>query len=71
MQLFGGFLIALDSLPQWLQWLKYGSFFRYGTEASVFFILRTLVNTQDMFNPGIGNQRNVGQTIWQLYWSII
>eukprot|EP00731_Ephydatia_muelleri_P018504 Em0011g544a len=31
--LFGGFLIALESLPEWLQWLKYASFFRYGTEA--------------------------------------
>lgn len=34
-QLFGGFLIALQSLPNWLQWLKYASFFRYATEVGI------------------------------------
>ena len=31
-QLFGGFFIALDSLPVWLRWIKYLSLFRYGLE---------------------------------------
>jgi ATP-binding cassette subfamily G (WHITE) protein 2 len=31
--LFGGFFIALKSLPVWLRWLKYLSLFRYGLEA--------------------------------------
>ena len=35
LQLFGGFLIALESLPNWLHWLKYASFFRYATEVSI------------------------------------
>lgn len=34
-QLFGGFLIALQSLPNWLQWFKYASFFRYATEVGI------------------------------------
>ena len=33
-QLFGGFFIALDSLPVWLRWIKYLSLFRYALEAS-------------------------------------
>ena len=33
-QLFGGLFISLDSLPVWLQWLKYLSVFRYGVEVS-------------------------------------
>lgn len=33
-QLFGGLLIALESLPPWVQWLKYFSFIRYGIEVS-------------------------------------
>ena len=33
-QLFGGLLIALESLPPWVQWLKYLSFIRYGIEVS-------------------------------------
>ena len=32
MQLFGGFLISLDSLPVYVSWLKYLSIFRYATE---------------------------------------
>ena len=32
LQLFGGFLIALSSLPEWLQWIKYLSLFRYSLE---------------------------------------
>jgi ATP-binding cassette subfamily G (WHITE) protein 2 len=31
--LFGGFLITLESLPVWLQWLQYFSIFRYSVEA--------------------------------------
>ena len=31
-QLFGGFLIALDSLPGWIRWMKYLSLFRYSVE---------------------------------------
>lgn len=34
LQLFGGLLIALESLPPWVQWLKYFSFIRYGIEVS-------------------------------------
>lgn len=33
LQLFGGFFIALRSLPEWLRWIKYLSLFRYGLEA--------------------------------------
>lgn len=33
-QLFGGLLIALDSLPEWIGWFKYLSFMRYGIEVS-------------------------------------
>ena len=32
LQLFGGFLIALDSLPGWIHWMKYLSLFRYAIE---------------------------------------
>ena len=32
MQLFGGFLIALSSLPEWIRWVKYLSLFRYSLE---------------------------------------
>ncbi len=35
MQLFGGFFIALDSLPIWVQWVKWLSIFRYGVEVCV------------------------------------
>ncbi|XP_064387242.1 broad substrate specificity ATP-binding cassette transporter ABCG2-like [Halichondria panicea] len=31
--LFGGLFISLDSLPVWLQWIKYLSLFRYSVEA--------------------------------------
>jgi len=33
-QLFGGFLIGLSSLPEWIQWMKYISLFRYAIEVS-------------------------------------
>ena len=31
-QLFGGLLVALNSLPSWIGWMKYISFIRYATE---------------------------------------
>ena len=31
-QLFGGQLIALESLPAWISWLKFLSFIRYTIE---------------------------------------
>lgn len=34
LQLFGGFLVSLNSLPVWLRWLKYLSLFRYSIEVS-------------------------------------
>ena len=32
LQLFGGFIIGLTSLPLWIQWMKYLSIFRYAIE---------------------------------------
>ena len=34
LQLFGGFLIGLSSLPVWINWMKYISIFRYAIEVS-------------------------------------
>ena len=34
-QLFGGLLIALESLPSWISWMKYLSFVRYSLEVRV------------------------------------
>lgn len=36
LQLFGGFFIALDSLPVWVSWLKWLSIFRYGVEVRTY-----------------------------------
>ncbi|XP_072038572.1 broad substrate specificity ATP-binding cassette transporter ABCG2-like isoform X1 [Amphiura filiformis] len=33
MMVFGGLLINIESLPEFLQWLQYGSIFRYSTNA--------------------------------------
>ena len=33
-QLFGGALIGLSSLPSWIRWMKYISVFRYSVEVS-------------------------------------
>ena len=52
-QLFGGLLIALESLPPWVQWLKYFSFIRYGIEVSCvqYYMYRVYSNkTQDLIN---------------------
>ena len=34
-QLFGGLLIALESLPVWISWLKFLSFIRYAMEVHI------------------------------------
>ncbi len=31
-QLFGGLLVALQSLPGWIEWMKFLSFIRYSIE---------------------------------------
>ena len=36
LQLFGGLLITLESLPAWIGWMKYLSFVRYIMEVSIF-----------------------------------
>ena len=34
-QLFGGVLLTLDTIPVWIRWLQYVSLFRYSIEAIV------------------------------------
>ena len=34
MMLFGGFLVNIGSLLDWLEWIKYVSIFRYGINVS-------------------------------------
>ena len=46
-QLFGGFLLTLDSLPVYIRWLQYLSLFRYAVE-----VLSVYVLTQSSFSNG-------------------
>jgi hypothetical protein len=43
-QLFGGFLIALSSLPEWIHWIKYLSLFRYALEVQLVLKLTPIID---------------------------
>ncbi len=43
-QQFGGVLIALESLPDWIGWLQYVSFLRYAVEVRMRLLVTLEVN---------------------------
>ncbi|XP_069124330.1 broad substrate specificity ATP-binding cassette transporter ABCG2-like isoform X1 [Argopecten irradians] len=78
MMVFGGLLVNLDSIADWLEWIKWFSIFRYGLNALLINELKDLnlynTTTGSICGTGIEELQRQGigfETDWDLYQNLV